>query len=601
MIENDKSEFKRRQNIDDDDLIELERQKLEEEILQRELDERHKIELIEAEIAQRAEKERLERECAYQMQLKCLELEKLEQERAEQARLEQERLEFERHEMERIKRIECEREQKLRAEKAEIERIRAQRDEDARLEQVRRQLEQEKLEQQARQRKLQQLELERRKQEEKLKLEIKLSEICEHLNSLKEKIGTKQHTLVSLDAHGDELNRIKCQIDNLCENSRQFYQANDEKAQSKDDASDYLIVDLLDRTILAQFELIKSFVDNLIAQVSVKRNELARVETLRTKLSEFELNLDNYVQLANRYLVDTAGSQRLFIQNRQDLIQRIETIESIQNSVESCFRQMGELARTLNESERVAGKRTQIERDVLKSLELTNVNLKKCLFELDEVQYKTAGLQQFLKEFEAAISVISVQAPDQLAAEHEKYIRFKSTLQMRLDESREVFVLALGLFEKNKMVKFSDEVTGEFERVRARVNELTKIVDERCALVECGRKLYEKFQLLDVDAGKLMHDLAKLAELDEKQHSDKEKVERVRDMRKMLKSMSEEKEFLLNKMYGPGDHPHGEEFSGKLRSFVGDLFANMMAKFEASIASATERINHLEVSSYFPY
>lgn len=192
----------------------------------------------------------------------------------------------------------------------------------------------------------------RQQQERKLRVEQRLKEICDELNVLKEKLSSSDVSFeeensvhepnesVQIDTYEDELSRLRAEI-----------QAIERNCAPVDAAS---VFDLLDQAISTQVELIKSFLNYLTGKVAERRKEMRRRDTLRVRLAECEANLTSYVELARQLLTANNGfnNEKLLVENRNDLQARIESIESIENSIRDSFKQIAEIRSDLQLADR---------------------------------------------------------------------------------------------------------------------------------------------------------------------------------------------------------------------------------------------------------
>lgn len=615
--------------------------------------------IVEREMRER-ERQELEREAQF-------ERERIEMERLELERIEKERIDLERQEWERIQKIEKEREERLRQEMAEIERIRNERAEKERLEFERiekerieaerqqaikkkqqeeaeaqaiverqKQLELEALENEKRRKKLEQLEQERIRNQEKLKLEFDLKEICEALNNLKEKINSIQNEDFNQElkigelirAYESELNVLDDQVLNLYNQS-----TNLENKTVNPTNSDYYLFDSLDQATLTQFELIRSFLSYLNSQIDTKKKELNRRIDIKSKLNELEANLEKYVELAVKFKEESDSS--LYVQNILDLENRIESIESIENSIQNSFKQIIELYKQTNNilvAEKFNLKKLEIELNTVQPLLMHLARLKQYLSQWKHFELNFSELKEFLREKVRLNELMDIKNTENLSSnvkmqnlddEFEKYSNLRENLVKKLTESDELFLLGTNLFNIShgqQPCVLAPNSSKDFNETREDINEISRFLDEKCAVLKFACIEHKKLITLDMTLNGVLHDLDQI-ELDEDESdikSSKEKVtiyksklDRLGDLKKKLRIIMEDKEkndyiFPLTEInmentqtvnYNTEFSMQNSKFQEKTKQFNVDI----KSKLEETIKFTMDRLTSLEVEFYFLY
>ncbi|CAF0715881.1 unnamed protein product [Brachionus calyciflorus] len=569
--------------------LELEKQRREKEMLEKE-----KLELE----RQRMEKEKLEKERHELEKQKRIEKEKIDKERIYLENLEKERLELERQELERIKLIEKERAERLRQERLKIEKIRAEREEKERIDRERRekeraeaekilelkrkereddelemqrererQVEIERVENELRRDKLEKLEQERLRNQEKFKLELHLKEICEKLNNLKLKIlDIQTNEINSFDLIQDyelEINDLDDQLLSLYNKSISL-----ENRLINPNNTVYYLFDSLDQATLTQFELLRSFLAYLNTQIAHKKKDILHRADLKIKLNNLKENLDRYIHLAMKFnSPKNENEPYIYVEDQQDLQQRIISIESIENSIETCFKQINEISKELKNEEFIENfirDKSEIDANIVQPLLMNLSMLKHCLSQWTFFDDKFKSLKNFLYERvnfgelidlmrqESILNLNSETCPTSLEFELEKYSNLRCILNKKLTESEELLMLGTNLFDLNqKPCVVCPTASREFIEMRQLINEVCKFLDEKCSMLRFGLKERKKLEMVQQNLNKVKFDLDEILIEEEKMMMVvventqdiilyKQKYEKLNEMKKKVRFLIDE-------------------------------------------------------------
>lgn len=556
----------------------------------------------------------------------------------------------EQEEWNRVQRIEKEREEHLRLEKAEIERIRTERQDRERLELERiereleeadrqlgikkrmqeeaeiqaelnrqRQVELEILENEERRKKCEELEKENFRNQEKLKLELKLKEICDCLNNLKEKINTIQNE--------DLIQSYQTNLNNL--DSELIHLSNSESRSLNSSISETYFYDPIDQATQTQFELIRSFISYLNTQLDSKKRDFMLKKEMKQQHSDYERNLDKYVQLALKFITSNSNeTTSVYVQSINDLENRIESIESIEVSIQACFRQIEDLNKGLNGTpEGFSAKRSDIEIKILQPLIMNLSRLKQYLSQWKLFDMKFTELRQFLTTSVNLEELMEVKRRDfsselnlNFEDEFERFSRLRENLVRKLSESDDLFILGSNLFNLShgqQPCVLAPNASKEFNETRDVINDASQFLDEKCAILNFVCKERTKLIGLDLDLSRLKSEIentvldkdSRLVSVNDKIALFKSKLDRLSDLKKRLRVINEEKDrndfvdcfshgdkFSLNMGQ---QYQHGQQSSvlnSKLQDLSRKFNVNLRDKLDDSVQFTMDRLTCLEVS-----
>lgn len=557
---------------------ELERQRHEKELLEKE-----KFEL---------EKQRLERQ-KLESQRKQLEIEyKGEKERIEQERLclenlEKERLELKRQEIERVKLIENERQERLKQERLKIEKIRAERQQREFMERERHSKEQaeaerilklklkekeeadlavkleqerraeiDRIENSIRREKLEKLEQERLRNQQKFKLELKLKEICERLNSLKAKIldlKINNNSVEQIEQFEIELNRLDDQVLDLYNKSISL----ENRILNDSCNNEYYLFDSLDNAALTQFELLRSFLSYLKSQIDHKKNQILRQTDLKIRLKNLYENLDRYIQLADKINCDNKG--RLCIDNQLDLEQRIQSMETIETSIDECFKQIADLSKDLKDNEfnrDLTTNRANIDQNTIQPLLMSLSKLKHFLNQwklFDErfesfcdYLYQCCNFEKLIEMMkrDSILCEVNFECCD-LETDLEHFLSTRTLMIKKLAESDELLLLGTNLFDFNQNPPVvCSAASKKFFQVKQLIGDVSKFLDEKCSILRYAIKENKKFESIRSEFNQIK---CQIEDLMTSEHSSdinnyKQKYEIIIEIKKKLRELIDQKD-----------------------------------------------------------
>ena len=667
-VEREQAEFERAER----QRLEEERVRVEIESLERERLERQRIEWENAEL----ERKRNELERKKRL-LEKAEFEKIERERMEHERIrkekelaerEREKEETERREHERVQRIERDRVKRLEIEQIELERMRAEKEETERKEQqIRRekeieeeeikrqhlhklkQAELDEMEKEKRRKKLQEFEKERAKHEKKLKLEYKLKEICESFNSLKERINqlnsiehvygvTNEETVHSfINDYEAELRRLNSEIETM---SFENY---------KESANEFGIFNGLDQATQTQFDLIKSFSTYLNAQLELKKSDFHKRKQIHAKLAEYEQNLAKFIELALKFnsqtdkgSEDQASTKATYVEDLNDLENRIDSIQSIEDSIQNCLEKIGELrdaSASISSSEHeiepnFANYRDkfEIESRVLQPLSSHRADLKHFLIQwnlfneefdafitylktdrqMSELNYRHDSLEDSIGKDERFIE--DVYGNEKYAqAELQKFASIREKFVNKLNEVDNLFIKGASLFDPSYGQRvLAPNATKEFNEIREFIKGVDKFLEEKCAVLKFVCKQQEKMRCLESDLSAVNFELD---EMYTENLSDpgfnksdlisllKFKLEKLAELKKRVKMVVHENEnaiSLFKEISQIEDLSHVSHVSLSKLEAISAKYTGALRKSLDKTANETIRnINELEVNIFY--
>ncbi len=239
------------------------------------------------------------------------------------------------------------------------------------------------------------------------KTETDLKDLCDNFNILKEKIGqvgelhrSHAETKLLIANLETELHCLNTEMNDLLITC----------GLNLDTASP---CSALDQATLTQFDLIKSFSSYLAQQLDDKSREYQLKLNETAHVQECEKNLLKYIELALKFYkptaanldwlekdlrirADTTDQQVLnYVQSLADLEDRIGSIESIEDSIGSCLKQMSDEACSLGG---VRLSRVLIEANVLQPLSTHCADLKNYLIHWRQFERDFSKLKAYLTD-----------------------------------------------------------------------------------------------------------------------------------------------------------------------------------------------------------
>jgi hypothetical protein len=502
------------------------------------------------------------------------------------------------------------------------------------------QKQQEQIENEKRLQRLEMMDAERQKQQEKLKFEQRLSEICEDLNNLKDKfnsisvdnVSDEYNALNSIDVYNHELLKITDEIRCLCNQpmtKNAFSNANS--------SSDYYLCNTLDQVTLTQFDLIKNFIVNLSAQVETKKNELLRKQITKSQLNECEDHVLKLIDLAMKYLANVsptpgggALTSHVYCENVMEIEDRIQSIDSIETSIRNYLRQIGELNKSLSALNSVQFDQVRLEAEILQPLSAYSASLKTYVMDLKSFENEMSEFRLFLTQklkFEDLVKARSKEtspidfyetaidnenARFNLNDEYEKYFYLRDCLQKKLADSCDLLLRGAQLYDCSKqrigVVVGSSKL---FYEQRDLVNDISKYLDEKCALLNYVLKEQKKLDLINFSVGQAKTELNQLeAEFacevqDTQPKIFKHKLEKLADLRRKMRDMAEDKEkSCLNSVELKEftnelkEHENALLYT-RLEAFAKKFNAGIRNSLDEAICKIMEEISSLEVLFFF--
>lgn len=560
--------------------IELERQRCEKELLEKERNELDR---------KRNERQKLENERKLLESQYKAEKERIEQERLSLENLEKERSELKKLEMERIKMIENERKEKLRQERLKIEKIRSEREEKERIDRERREREQtealtilelkrkereeleksvklererqaeiERIENEIRREKMEKLEQERLRNQEKFKLELHLKEICEQLNSLKSKIldlKIDKNSVEQIQQFEIELNNLDDQVLDLYNKSISL-----ENRIIDPEKNDYYLFDTLDHAALTQFELLRSFLSYLKTQIEHKKNEILRKSDLKIRIANLKENLDRYILLAEKIVASSQDNQGHFcIENQSDLEKRIESMETIESSIDQCCKEINELSRQLKNDDfnkEFTKNKVIIEENIVQPLLMNLSNFKHFLNQWKifddrfnsfiDYLYRKCNFELLVEMMERESILFDLNSEfSDLESDLEKMSFYRTELVKKLSETDDLLMLGTNLFDMNQnppvICPNSSKI---FFEKRQLINDVSKFLDEKCSMLRFAIKEKKRFEIIRSEFSQLKVEVENLMcyENNSDLNFHKQIYEKIIDLKKRLRNLIEEKE-----------------------------------------------------------
>ncbi len=430
------------------------------------------------------------------------------------------------------------------------------------------------------------IEMNRPNNERKLELEFELNKLCQDLNKIKDEISNLDNnknvdylstTLIDFE---QDLKCINRKIDNLCS---EYHLLNNENRYSNKNNQDSIFLYAVDQAALSQFDLIKSFSLYLNTQLETKREILINRKNKLRKLNEHENNLNNYIELASKFIQNDSAS---YVQNLDDLDNLVESIKSIENSIELSMKQINDINNELNISAEYVEKILNIESNILKPLAVHWSHLTQYLHKWRVFDKDLVELKMFLKDelhseslielkdkeindcicllSEECNGVESSKHSELLSKELKKYLNLSEKLSKKLIELDDFFDVGTSLFdESNSYYKYvvAPQASKEFNEIKDIVNVLSKFLDEKCACLNYMIRQQDKLMRLDtnlndieVNLNKIIQEKDILSEALTNQHDlIQSNLEKLGEMKRNIREILDEKDGLcddtLNESY----------------------------------------------------
>ncbi len=447
-------------------------------------------------------------------------------------------------------------------------------------------LEKLKIENEIRRKELQNMELERsRYNENNLLIENKLKETFDRFSELKEKINNLNE--INFCYLNDELDlknlflNLEFDLNSLNNEISAIFLEINSLGQNK-----------VDPAVLTQFDLIQSFSSYLSTQLDRKKINFNLLLEKKLRLDELKNNLDNFIQVALK-LVSHDTEKQLYVQNIIDLENRIESIRSIEDSIQNCIKQINDL-----NIDDVSLNKIEIETDVLKHLSMYYVELKKFLNDWKSFESDFIKFNNFLK-YELKIESLIYEKNNKqneinyatIDIDFKKYSLIKEKLNEKLVETNDLLLRGSVLFNKElKTCSRSIHVIvpnacSEYKSITELVNQVKKFLEEKCSRLSFAIKEKEKLKCLEINLNNIIRDLEKISCIETNDLNDKKnKIQNLSEIKREIKSLSEEKETLLNSL--------NEESYIELKQNINELYiyvCDKSAKLEVDIQNEITR------------
>ncbi len=323
----------------------------------------------------------------------------------------------------------------------------------------------------------------------------------------------------------------------------------------------------LDQAAQTQFNLIKSFSAYVNTQLELKKENFLKIKLIISKLLNQESNLEKFIELGLKYLNESNKSDKehneTYVENVEDLSNRVESIKSIEDSIQNCLSKICELNNDIFFSSEKAKYRSkyEIESKILQPLSSHRADLKQFMLQWKEFNNEFSMLKRFLIE-EIQIEQLQNESKNRyfnernfrensnVEAEFQHYALLRDKLNAYLSETN-------GLFERGAMLLNSGarsqrlciqapSASKDFSHTSELINETGKYLEEKYTSLGFASKTLSKIRMLDSELEKIKHELNEIE--NEKVTSSqntatafKLKLEKTNDLKKRLKSIVNEK------------------------------------------------------------
>jgi len=302
------------------------------------------------------------------------------------------------------------------------------------------------------------MEVERaRNQERNILIEKKLKETFDRFSQLKEKITkvseltleecTDENELTTLFTNYEyELNSLNSEITNLGLEIDSF-------GESK-----------IDPANCTQFDLIKSFASYLTSQLDQKKASLKLLMQQKIKLTEWDKSLQTNLDIAFKFI----NEKQCFVQNIPDLEARIESVRSLDESIQNCLKQINQLSLEYSSANSACCNQLEIETNVLRPLGVYAGDLRKFLAEWKYFESDFNKLTKFLKyDFRIDSLIYEKENKDTqinyatLEVDFKKYSMLNDKLSVRIAETADLMLCGTALFNCNNIEAIDSSVCNQ--------------------------------------------------------------------------------------------------------------------------------------------
>lgn len=466
----------------------------------------------------------------------------------------------------------------------------------------------------------------------KIKIESDLKDLCDNFNYLKEKIG--QIGELSQSDEETKLLIINLEKELLLLNT----EVND---MSITCGLENGSCSGLDQATLTQFDLIKTFSTYLAQQLDEKNKQFNAQQTKQAQAHEYEVNLSKYIELALKFyrspnsnfdwlerdlgiVLDKVTEQTNYIESVSDLESRISSIESIEDSITNCFKQMCDMRENMSNNKL---NRILIESTVLQPLSAHCADLKKFLTHWKQFDRDFNRLKSFLNieirvehllkdganlsaELETKLKS-SVVGTSFLEKDLKKYSQLRDKLVAKITECEYLFSQGSGLFDESigqKPCVLVPTAAKDFKEYRDIIKEACRYLDEKCTcfdyILKCQDKLKDFIQML-----KDIHIEMNVIEDESRMHmlkpdtclvKAKGSLEHLGQLKMKYKLVCEEKDQLAENiklgMLGTSNYSKTSLGNPNLEAFNRKANAELRQKLEKMLNEVSVRFVNLEVS-----
>ncbi len=371
----------------------------------------------------------------------------------------------------------------------------------------------------------------------------------------------------------------------------------------------------LDQAAQTQFNLIKSFSSYVKTQLELKKENFLKIKLIRSKLLNYESNLEKFIELGLKYLNETNKNDKdcnvTYVDNIEDLNNRVESIKSIEDSIQNCLNKICELNNDIFFSSEQAKYRSkyEIESKIVQPLSSYRADLKQFMIQWQEFNNEFSMLKRFLIE-EIQIENLQNESKNRLfkernfkenfdlEAEFQHYALLRNKLDAYLSETNGLFdrgamLLNTGARSQRLCIQ-APNASKDFSQTSELINETCKYLEEKYNSLGFACKVLSKIRILDSDLEKIKDELNEIE--NEKVNSSqntvvnfKLKLEKANDLKKRLKSIVNEKNNTQNLL------DENEPNICKLEKSTSTLTFLPKNNLEKSIDITMIRLNNIEV------
>ena len=392
----------------------------------------------------------------------------------------------------------------------------------------------------------------------------------------------------------------------------------------------------LDQADQTQFNLVKSFSAYLNTQLELKKESFHKAKLVKTKFTCYEKNLEKFVELGLKYKADTCKTEASetvdsqdvrnasFVETVDDLANRIESIKSIEDSIQNCLHEMTELNNGRSDllllTSDHARYRTKldIESKVLQPLSSHRADLKQFVSQWRQFNCEFDSLKNFLineihidqlqNELKNSYFESSQCQTDDRTGHHvtlesdfQKYALLRNKLDKYLSENNDFFQRGAMLLDASgggsqRLCSLAPSACKDFIQTSELINETSRYLEEKYDTLSFACRSLAKTRVLETDLDKVKCELSTIEK--EVLHTNdagdlKLKLEKTNDLKKRLKSIVNEKNYSKN-LLSESEATNSANLA-KLDAAANKYTCVPRNNLENSIDVAMMRLNGLEV------